>query len=81
MPFNSDSYYRNKWRREAKAHIAKARELKGAPYDPAKASLYGPDYERQAVESAVRRARITWRLYLSQAAICRIKADARKAFR
>jgi hypothetical protein len=65
MAFNANSYRRNKWRREALGYIAKAREYKAT----------GVDSWR--IESAVKLARITWRLYRSQAVICDIDAKRR----
>lgn len=85
MPFNSDSYYRNKYRREALASLADARRLKTEPIDDIRVRIWGAEgaaERRQAdIESAVRLARICWRLYLGQAAICRIREGARAAFR
>lgn len=61
MSFNANSYRRNKWRREALGYLAKAREYKAT----------GVDTWR--IESAAKLARITWRLYRSQAVICDIE--------
>lgn len=59
MAFNSDSYHRNKWRRKAIAELAEARQHKAA----------GDSYWTQ---SAAKRARISWRLYLIKRRICEL---------
>lgn len=69
MAFNSRSYYRNKWRREALAYLAKAREIKAR-------RQAGEAYDWESIPSAVTRARTTWRLYLSQREICRIYKES-----
>jgi len=76
VPFNSDSYYRNKWRREALASLAEARQRKAEP-DAQEARIMGAGYNERQIAQAVRSARSTWRLYLSQRTICRIKAEGR----
>lgn len=67
MPFNSDSYYRNKWRREALERLAMAREAKAL----------GGSVLPDDVAFNVRLARSTWRLYLSQKRICEINRERR----
>ena len=57
MAFNSLSYYRNLWRRDALKRLREARQHKAA----------GSDAWR--IESAVKLARSSWRLYLVQ---CRL---------
>jgi hypothetical protein len=75
MPFNSNSYYRNKWRRQALESLAEARKLKsGPPTEQWLVDLFGYDPRPRDIESAVRSARSTWRLYLSQREICRLDA-------
>jgi hypothetical protein len=65
MAFNSLSYHRNKWRRDAIARLCEARRLKRD----------GGDAWR--LESAVKLARSSWRLYLIQ---CRlIELSGRRA--
>jgi hypothetical protein len=64
MPFNSNSYYRNKWRRQAIAELTEARDIK------ANGHLW------RSVESAVRSARLSWRLYMSQRLICELSSRA-----
>lgn len=59
MPFNSQSYHRNKYRREAKARLVDARELKARI---AAGEAY--DWEIPRLATFVRLARIDWRLYL-----------------
>lgn len=66
MAFNAASYRRNKWRREALERLAAARDIK-------RRREAGEAYEWESVESAVRLARSTWRLYLSQRTICQLK--------
>lgn len=66
MPFNSDSYYRNLWRREARDYLARAREAKAE------------DRGAENVASYARLARSTWRLYLSQKRICEFKQERRR---
>lgn len=64
MAFNSASYHRNMWRRDALKRLAEARRLK---LDSG---------ERWRLESAVKLARSSWRLYLIQ---CRIIALSGRA--
>ena len=68
MPFNSNSYYRNKYRRQAKEHLAKARQIKAAP-DPLR-EKYFPGSWIKDVEFNVKMARSRWQLYLIQRRIC-----------
>jgi hypothetical protein len=65
VAFNSESYYRNKWRRQALAELTEAREIKAN------------GHSWKTVESAVRYARSSWRLYLSQARICELSRESR----
>jgi hypothetical protein len=65
MSFNSESYYRNKWRRQALEELTEARRIKR------------DGHAWQTVESAVRYARSSWRLYLSQARICELSRESR----
>jgi hypothetical protein len=69
MAFNSESYYRNKWRRKAIAELAEAREIKAN------------GHSWKTVESAVRYARSSWRLYLTQCRICELSREMRNANR
>lgn len=71
MAFNSDSYYRNKWRRDAFELLARAREIKAR-------ALAGDayDWELPMIASNASLARSTWRLYLSQREIIAIKRGA-----
>jgi hypothetical protein len=64
MAFNSDSYYRNKWRRQALEELTEARQIKAS------------GHSWKTVESAVRYARSSWRLYLGQARICELSSRA-----
>lgn len=75
MPFNSDSYYRNKWRRRALESLAEARALKAAP-DLELGRIMGADWNARRVESAARQALSYWRLYLSQCRICALSTRA-----
>lgn len=69
MSFNSESYYRNKWRRQALEELSEARRHKRD----------GGDGWR--IESAVRLARSSWRLYLSQARLCELSRETHNANR
>lgn len=71
MPFNSASYYRNKWRRQALDELAKARDIKAR-------RARGEAYDWESIPSAVRLARTTWQLYLSQRTICDLQKERRK---
>jgi hypothetical protein len=64
MPFNGASYRRNSWRRKALEELTEAREHKAA----------GSDGWR--IESAAKRARLSWRLYLSSRRICELSSRA-----
>lgn len=68
MSFNANSYRRNKWRREALGYLAKARDIKAR-------SERGESYSWESLQSAVKLARITWRLYRSQVVICDIEKE------
>lgn len=68
MPFNSDSYYRNKYRREALEYLAKARSIKAAP-DPIR-EKYLPGSQAKDIEFNAKMARSHWGLYLTQRKIC-----------
>lgn len=57
MPFNSDSYYRNKYLRSSRENIAKARDIKDRA---AKGEAYEWDIPR--IEPFVKLARIDRRL-------------------
>lgn len=70
MSFNAKSYYRNKWRRTALAHLERARDIK-------RRRKAGNAYDWESIESAVKLARIDWSLYLLQRRICRIDGDPR----
>jgi hypothetical protein len=73
VPFNSRSYYRNKWRREALAELDQAREIK-------RRVIAGDAYEWEAarIGTCAKLARSTWRLYLSQREICRLYEGMKK---
>jgi hypothetical protein len=70
MPFNSESYYRNKWRRDALERLAEARRLK------LQAELERDENGRQwalgRVSMAVRLARSSWRCYQSARRFCEL---------
>lgn len=57
MPFNSQSYHRNKYRRQALERLAKARDIK-------RRRAMGEAYDWESIPSAVKLARIDWRIYL-----------------
>lgn len=65
MPFNSQSYYRNKAKREARKYIAAAR----VAGDPVR------------VASNVRMARSAWRTYLSYVKLDQCDADLKRRLR
>lgn len=67
MPFNSDSYRRNLYRRLALTSLAQAREIK---FRAAIGKAY--DWEIERIPRLVQLARIDWRLYLSQRRICEL---------
>lgn len=58
MPFNSRTYHRNRYRREALANLAKARDIKARA---AAGEAY--DWEIPRIKTFVELARIDWRLY------------------
>jgi hypothetical protein len=70
MPFNSNSYYRNKYQRQAKAYLAKARAIKAAP-DPIR-EKYFPGSNAADILFNVKMARSQWQLYLIQRRICEL---------
>ena len=85
MPFNAAAYYRNKWRADAIAELRRARELKAEMAAEMAAELpsltrfaLGADYLQSRIDSAVRSARCSWRLYLSQ---CRVAELSRPSWR
>jgi hypothetical protein len=71
MSFNSNSYYRNKYRREALEYLAKAREIR-ANHNPIREQLLPGSQERD-IEFNVKMARSRWRLYQIQRRICRLE--------
>lgn len=73
MPFNSASYSRNKWRRDAIAELRRAREHKRQA-----AAEHGDaaQYHLGRASLAVRLARSSWRLYLIQCRVCRLSSRA-----
>lgn len=78
MPFNSNSYYRNKWRREALESLAEARAVKAGPSDDLRDEMF-PGWRQRDVSFHAGRARSAWRLYLCQRRICDLDAE-RKGF-
>lgn len=79
MAFNSASYYRNKWRRDAIAELRKAREHKRQA--AAERDANGRQWHLGRLAMAVRMARSSWRLYRSQAVICELQRESRNANR
>ena len=68
MPFNSNSYYRNKYRREALSYLDQARNVK----------RLNPGRAQDDLRHCVRLARSAWRSYLSYKAICECDADYKR---
>ena len=65
MPFNSTTYYMNKYRRQALASLAKAREAT----------------EPFWRNSGARQARNYWRLYLSHRRLKRMNEDSKRMWK
>lgn len=73
MAFNANTYRMNRHRRDAYAHLAKARDIK------ARVALgHAYDWEVPGIASQVLQARISMRLFRSARAICRIDAEQRR---
>lgn len=64
MPFNGASYRRNRYRLEALEALSRARRIK--------AGLERTHDSAYWLESAVKHARIGWRLYLSSRRVCEL---------
>lgn len=84
MPFNSASYYRNKWRQSALKELAEARRLKRegpAVLWTADATRDEAGRHESRIASAVRLARSSWRLYLLQCRICELSRESHNSNR
>jgi hypothetical protein len=68
MPFNSNSYYRNKYRREALSYLEQARNVK----------RLNPGRAQDDLRHCVRLARSSWRSYLSYKRIGECDADLKE---
>lgn len=71
MPFNSQSYYRNKAKRQALAYLAEARAIKR------RLAMGEPDFldSLERVQSRVRFARSQWKTYLGHLRMDQCEAD------
>lgn len=78
MSFNSESYYRNKWRRQALEELTEARRRK---LEAAGLEGDAKQWALSRVAAGVRYARSSWRLYLSQARLCELSRESRNANR
>lgn len=72
MPFNSQTYHRNKARRSALAYLEEARDVKRRA---AAGEAY--DWEIERLPRLVELARNGWRIYLSYLFVARMNADHR----
>lgn len=68
MAFNSQTYYRNRWRKDALAELERAREIKARV-----AAGAACEWEAARIATCVKCARISWRLYLSAKRIAQIE--------
>jgi len=78
MSFNAESYYRNKWRRQALEELTEARRRK---LEAAGETGDAQQWSLSRVAASVRYARSSWRLYLLQCRICELSRESRNANR
>jgi len=78
MPFNSNSYYRNKEKRAARLYLTEAREWKQRLVAGTLDFPLKPEWAKERIASRVKLARLHWRSYLGYLRNDHCAADLRR---